>query len=108
MKVLALETSCDETAAAILEKNIGELTVLSNVVSSQVALHAKWGGVVPNLAAREHTNNIVQVLEKTFELAHLKPHNIDLLAVTQGPGLMPALLVGVTAAKALALLWHKP
>ena len=120
MRILSIETSCDETAAAIIEwspsspstdgsgRAGGRATVLVNTVSSQASLHAKWGGVVPNLAAREHTKNIVPVIEETLERAHLTPSDIDLIAVTQGPGLMPALLVGVTAAKTLALTWGKP
>ncbi len=108
MKVLAIETSCDETAAAIVEWSAGQATVLVSTVSSQASLHAKWGGVVPDLAAREHIRNIVPVVQETLERAKLSPAAIDLLAVTEGPGLMPALVVGVSAAKTLALLWDKP
>lgn len=106
--VLALETSCDETAASIVEENAGELKVLAHTVSSQTALHAKWGGVVPNLAAREHVKNIVPVLAATLEEAQCTPRDIDAIAVTEGPGLIPALLIGVSAAKTLALVWKKP
>ena len=114
MKVLPIETSCDETAAAIVEWSPsqaeagGQATVLANTVSSQASLHAKWGGVVPDLASREHIRNIVPVVEETLDRAKLSLADIDLLAVTQGPGLMPALVIGVTAAKLLALLWDKP
>lgn len=108
MNILGIETSCDETAAAIVRTESNKVSVLANVVSSQVKLHAKWGGVVPNLAAREHEKNIIPVLEKTFSEAGVAPKNIDLIAVTQGPGLIPALLVGTNVAKTLSYLWKKP
>lgn len=108
MKLLSIETSCDETAAAILEYEDGALIVLSSVVSSQIALHAPYGGVVPNLAAREHVRNVIPVVEETLTEAQATPAQIDCIAVTQGPGLIPALLVGVSAAKTLALAWGKP
>lgn len=106
--LLAIETSCDETAAAVLRYTDGAITVLGEAVSSQIALHAPYGGVVPNLAAREHVQNIVPVVESALKAAALTPHAFDCLAVTQGPGLIPALLVGATAAKTLALTWNKP
>ena len=106
--ILAIETSCDETACAILHEEDGRVVVLSNIVSTQVALHAKYGGVVPQLAAREHINNIVPVIEEALTTAQVDKDTIDCIAVTEGPGLMPALLVGVNAAKTLALLWDKP
>jgi N6-L-threonylcarbamoyladenine synthase len=108
MKVLSIETSCDETAAAIVKWDGKQASVLANTVSSQASLHAKWGGVVPDLASREHIKNIVPVVEETLERAKLSPAQIDLLAVTEGPGLMPALVIGVSAAKLLSLLWNKP
>ena len=108
MKVLSIETSCDETACAIVEYTDGQAMVLANTVSSQASLHAKWGGVVPDLASREHIKNIVPVITETLERAELSPTNIDLIAVTQGPGLMPALVIGVTAAKMLSFIWNKP
>jgi N6-L-threonylcarbamoyladenine synthase len=108
MRVLAIETSCDETAAAIVEYDGADTVVLADTVSSQASLHAKWGGVVPDLASREHIKNIVPVIEETLTRAHMGPTDIDLIAVTQGPGLMPALLIGVSAAKTLALAWQKP
>lgn len=108
MLILGIETSCDETAAAILEERSGSLNILSSVVSSQVKLHAKWGGVVPNLAAREHLKNILPVISQSFQEAKIKPVNLDLIAVTQGPGLIPALLVGGSAAKTLSYVWKKP
>ncbi len=108
MIILGLETSCDETAASILEVKNERISVLSNIISSQVALHAQWGGVVPNLAAREHLKNILPVISEALEKAKKKPSKIDLIAVTNGPGLIPALLVGTTTAKALSYLWHVP
>lgn len=110
MKILAIETSCDETAASIIEISAtdGSIKPLSNVVSSQIALHAAWGGVVPNLAAREHLKNILPVIEECLAKSHCTRQDIDLLAVTHGPGLIPALLVGTTTAKTLAYLWKKP
>jgi N6-L-threonylcarbamoyladenine synthase len=108
MIILGLETSCDETAASILEVKNEHVTVLSSVISSQIALHAQWGGVVPNLAAREHLKNILPVIETALKEARKKPTDLDLLAVTKGPGLIPALLVGTTTAKTLAYLWRVP
>ncbi|HEX8974384.1 MAG TPA: tRNA (adenosine(37)-N6)-threonylcarbamoyltransferase complex transferase subunit TsaD [Patescibacteria group bacterium] len=105
---LAIETSCDETAVAVVKKTDQGVLVLSNAVSSQVKLHAKWGGVVPNLAAREHVKNITRMLELALEEAQITPAQIDLLSITNGPGLIPALLVGTTFAKNLAYLWEKP
>ncbi len=108
MHILSIETSCDDTASAIIRWDGKNATVLANTVSSQIALHTKWGGVVPALASREHLRNIVPVIEETLTNAHIKKENIDLIAVTEGPGLMPALLIGVSAAKTLALVWDKP
>ncbi|MBP7060919.1 MAG: tRNA (adenosine(37)-N6)-threonylcarbamoyltransferase complex transferase subunit TsaD [Candidatus Moranbacteria bacterium] len=108
MYILALETSCDDTAAAIVEQTTDGVLVRASVVSSQIALHAAYGGVVPNLAAREHAKNIVPVIQTTLRTAGIGVTDIDLIAVTQGPGLIPALLVGTTAAKTLSLVWHKP
>src|SRR3989338_3632958 len=105
MRVLGIETSCDETAIAILEiSDLEHISVRANVVSSQIALHAKFGGVVPNLAAREHANNIGHVLEAALKEAKISDigKKVDLIAVTRGPGLGPALLVGIAFAKALA------
>ncbi len=108
MSILAIETSCDETAAAVVEKSGDSVRVLSNIVSSQIALHAPFGGVVPNLAAREHTKNITLVVESALQEARVSVDDIEAVAVTAGPGLAPALQIGVTAAKSLAYLWQKP
>lgn len=106
--ILAIETSCDETAAALVKKDGAQLTVLSNVVQSQISLHAKWGGVVPELAAREHIKNIAPVIAECLDRGGVSKEEVDAIAVTQGPGLMPALVVGVNAAKMVATLWDKP
>ncbi len=111
MKILSVETSCDETAVAIIEadeKNPTSFKTLASVVSSQVELHAEWGGVVPNLAAREHLKNTIPVLDEALNDAKLMLKNIDLFVVTKGPGLIPALLLGVNTAKTLAYFHKKP
>lgn len=97
--ILAIESSCDETAAAVV-KNGRE--VLSNVISSQIALHTLYGGVVPEIASRKHIEKINQVIEQAMEEAHVTLGEIDAIAVTYGPGLVGALLVGVSAAKAIS------
>ena len=104
MILLALETSCDETSAAIVRD--GE--ILSNVVSSQIQLHAEYGGVVPELAAREHLKNLSPVAHSALREAGLAPHELDAVAATQGPGLPTALLVGLKAAQAMAFALEKP
>ncbi|MCX6765507.1 MAG: tRNA (adenosine(37)-N6)-threonylcarbamoyltransferase complex transferase subunit TsaD [Candidatus Moranbacteria bacterium] len=106
--ILGIETSCDETAASVIKAGKGKLKVLSNIVSSQTKIHARWGGVVPNLAAREHLKNIILVINLAFKEAGIKPHDIDLITVTRGPGLIPALLIGTNVAKTLAYVWKKP
>lgn len=108
MLILAIETSCDETSAAVLESSVRDFSLRSNIISSQVKLHAQWGGVVPNLAAREHLKNITPVVEKAMQKAKVRAADIGLIAVTAGPGLIPALLIGVEAAKALSYLWQVP
>ncbi len=108
MLILSIETSCDETAVAIIKAKDNKIKTLANVVSSQVKLHAEWGGVVPNLAAREHLKNIIPVLDQALKGAGVKLSEIDLFAVTEGPGLIPALLLGVNSAKTLAYFYRKP
>jgi N6-L-threonylcarbamoyladenine synthase len=103
--ILGIESSCDETAAAVVRAG-GE--VLANVVASQMKLHANYGGVVPELASREHLRNIVPVVRAAMEQARLECADLDAIAVTEGPGLAGALLVGITYAKALALGVGKP
>lgn len=108
MIILGIETSCDETAAAVLEIKQGKFKVLSNIVSSQINLHKKYGGVVPELAARMHTENIIEVVNQALSQAKITPKNLNKIAVTAGPGLITALLVGVQTAKTLAYAWNKP
>lgn len=105
MRILGLETSCDETAAAVVA---GGHAVLSSVVSSQVDLHARYGGVVPEIASRAHVETITPVIAQAMVEAGLERSDIDAVAATVGPGLVGALLVGVSAAKALALAWDVP
>lgn len=105
MLILGIESSCDETAAAVVRD--GE-QVLSNVVSSQIATHMPYGGVVPELASREHLRAIVPVVREAIKRADLSIEQVDALAVTQGPGLAGSLLVGITYAKALSFALSKP
>jgi N6-L-threonylcarbamoyladenine synthase len=105
MLVLGIESSCDETAAAVVAD--GE-RILSSVVASQVATHEKYGGVVPELASREHLKQIVPVVDEACRLAKLQLRNVDAVAVTEGPGLVGSLLVGLVYGKALALALGKP
>ena len=103
--ILAIESSCDETAAAVVRNG---RDVLSNVISSQIDLHTLYGGVVPEIASRKHIEKINQVIEQALAEARLNFENIDAIAVTYGPGLVGALLVGVSTAKALAFGLKKP
>jgi tRNA N6-adenosine threonylcarbamoyltransferase len=104
-KILAIESSCDETAAGIVSNG---LDVLSNVVASQIDIHQKYGGVVPELASREHLRQIVPVVREALAQANLQFADLDAIAVTQGPGLVGALLVGITYGKTLASALQKP
>lgn len=103
--IMAIESSCDETACAIV-KNGRE--VLANIVASQIKTHEKFGGVIPEIAAREHLDSINIVVQEAFEQSGLKPENITAFAGTVGPGLVGCLLVGLNAAKTLALVHDKP
>ena len=105
MRVLGIESSCDETAAAVYDRHEG---LLSNVVSSQAAVHEIYGGVVPELASREHLKSIVPVVEKALSEASSGHGDIDGIAVTAGPGLIGSLLVGLCFAKSLSFSWAKP
>ena len=100
MKVLGIETSCDETAAAVVEDGV---KILSNLVSSQVEIHARYGGIVPEVASRQHILTIVPVIEQAMVEARTALSELDAIAVTSGPGLAGSLLVGVNMAKAMAL-----
>jgi len=103
--ILGIETSCDETAAAVL---VGTRDVRSNVVATQFDVHARYGGVVPELASRAHIENIDACLREALALAGAQRGDIDLIAVAHRPGLVGCLLIGVTTAKTLALAWDKP
>jgi N6-L-threonylcarbamoyladenine synthase len=104
MTLLAIETSCDETSAAVIRDG----AVLANVVSSQIQMHAEYGGVVPELAAREHLRNLIPVVNAALREAAMTPDQLDALAATQGPGLPSALMVGLKAAQAVAFVLRKP
>ncbi len=108
MRILAFESSCDETAAAVLERKEGKLTVLSNIVASQVKIHAKFGGVVPEIASRAHSEAITGITYEALEAANCTMDDIDAIAVTNNPGLIGALLVAVNFAKSLAFAYGKP
>lgn len=105
MNILAIESSCDETSAAVVENGI---RVLSCKIFSQIDLHAKTGGVVPEVAAREHVFKIVPAIEKTLKQAGINRDGIKAIAVTRGQGLLSSLIVGFAAAQTLAWLWEKP
>lgn len=112
MKILAIETSCDETAIAVIEASAAQFNILSSHISSQVKIHRPFGGVVPNLAKREHQKNLPillkKVLKETTPLTLRGAPDIDAIAVTSGPGLEPALWQGITFAGALSKEWKKP
>lgn len=109
MKILGIETSCDETAASIITvDNNDKVKVLSNIVSSQIEIHKKYGGVVPEIAAREHVLNILPVIDEALKTASTTKNNIDVIAVTIGPGLITSLITGIETAKNLAYSWDLP
>src|SRR6202051_3617526 len=103
MTLLAIETSCDETSVAVVQDG----RVLANQISSQIKLHAEYGGVVPELAAREHLKNLIPVAQSALDEAKISPQQLDAVAATQGPGLPNALLVGFKAAQAVAFALRK-
>ena len=103
--ILAIESSCDETSMAIVKNG---KDVISIVINTQISTHENYGGVVPEIASRMHAENITIVLDETLKKANMKIEDMDAIAVTYGPGLMGSLLVGVEAAKTLALLYNKP
>src|SRR5680860_1154414 len=104
MKILAIESSCDDTGVAVLDNQ----KVLVNLVASQERLHAKFGGVVPEVASREHMKAIYPLIEMALKKAKLKAKDINRIAVTSNPGLLGSLLVGINAAKTLGYLWNRP
>ncbi|MFZ2682680.1 MAG: tRNA (adenosine(37)-N6)-threonylcarbamoyltransferase complex transferase subunit TsaD, partial [Trichococcus flocculiformis] len=103
--ILAIESSCDETSVAVVKNGN---TVLSNVVASQIKSHMRFGGVVPEVASRHHVEQITQIVEAALHEAQVTFDAIDAVAVTHGPGLVGSLLIGVSAAKALAFAHQKP
>ena len=105
IKILAIESSCDETSAAVV---VNGRKVLSNVIASQIATHTLYGGVVPEIASRQHIEAIDYVIEQALLEADTKKEDVDAIAVTYGPGLVGALLVGLSEAKALAFALNKP
>lgn len=105
INILAIESSCDETAASVVRNG---REVLSNVISSQIEIHKKFGGVVPEVASRKHIENISDVVNEAIIKANVSVDDIDAIAVTYGPGLVGALLIGINYAKALAFAWNKP
>src|SRR5450759_324085 len=105
IRILGIETSCDETAAAVVENGS---RLRSSVVASQIVTHAKYGGIVPELASREHLEAIVPVVRRAVKEAGLEYSQLDAIAVTQGPGLAGALMVGLIYAKSLSLALGKP
>lgn len=108
MLVLGIESSCDETAAAVIEDEQDRRVIRSNIIASQVKTHAPFGGVVPELASREHLDQIAPVVTNALEDAGLALEQVDGIAVTQGPGLIGSLLVGISFAKSLAMVANKP
>lgn len=103
--VLGIETTCDETGAALFSQKKG---ILSNILSSSSSFHAKYKGVFPEHASRFHVDSIIPVIDEALCSAHLSPKDIDLISVAKGPGLIGSLLVGINTAKALSLAWNKP
>src|SRR5258708_20643470 len=105
VRILGIESSCDETAAAVVADG---REILSSVVASQIDIHRKYGGVVPELASREHLRRIVPVVREAMEQAKMRLQDVDAIGVTQGPGLVGSLLVGITYGKTLAESLRKP
>ncbi|MBN1644281.1 MAG: tRNA (adenosine(37)-N6)-threonylcarbamoyltransferase complex transferase subunit TsaD [Dehalococcoidales bacterium] len=105
MKILGIETSCDETAAAVVEDGV---KILSNEIASQVEIHARYGGVVPEVASRQHTLSIVPIIQSAMSKAGVGWQDLGAIAVTNGPGLAGSLLTGVNTAKAISLAWGLP
>jgi N6-L-threonylcarbamoyladenine synthase len=109
MYILGLESSCDESAASIIKFNKkGEFQVLADVISSQITIHQQYGGVVPEIAAREHVLTILPTIDTCFKKAKINPEKLTAIALTSGPGLITSLISASETAKALALVWEKP
>lgn len=110
MLILGIESSCDETGAAVIKgnKNSESVFLLSNVVATSLAMHSTTGGIIPENAAREQVKFIIPVIKRALGKARIKPQDIDAIAVTHGPGLIGSLLIGVETAKTLSYVWNKP
>ncbi len=108
MYILGIESSCDESAASVLQASGRKTVILSNIIASQIDIHAQYGGVIPEIAAREHVLNILPTIESALKQAKITHRDLKAIAVTQGPGLITSLLAGVETAKALSLVWNKP
>ncbi len=105
MRILGIETSCDETSVSVVENGVKSL---SNITASSLPLHSKTGGIIPETAAREQLRAMIPTIEAALDQAQVNPANLDALAVTNGPGLFGSLIIGVETAKALAFAWNKP
>lgn len=110
MYILGIETSCDETAAAVVRanKSLDKILVLSNIIASQIDIHQKYGGVIPEVAAREHVTHILPIIDEALSVAKIDAKKIDYIAVTKGPGLISSLMSGLETARILAYAWDKP
>lgn len=110
MYILGIETSCDETAASVIktDQKTGKIKVLSNIISSQIEIHKKYGGVVPEVAAREHVLNILPVIDESLKTAKINHGKLDLIAVTKGPGLITSLITGMETVRTLSFAWGIP
>src|SRR5437868_1151579 len=106
--ILAIETSCDETAAAVIDGTGDHLRIRSSVIASQIEVHSQYGGVFPEVASRIHVEAILTVGQEALSEAKVSRDDIDAIAVTRGPGLAGSLVVGVNFAKGLSLGWNKP
>lgn len=108
MAILAIESTCDETGAAVAVRSGNGVKILSNTVASSAEIHQKYGGVVPEVAAREQVKSIIPVISEAILQANIDPKDLEAIAVTVGPGLVGSLLIGIETAKTLALIWDKP
>ncbi len=109
MIILGIETSCDETAAAVLKQDEkGRIQILSNVIASSAQLQSKYGGIIPEQAAREQLKSIIPVIKESLQVAGYRAQDVDAIAATYGPGLIGSLLVGIETAKTLSKVWQKP
>lgn len=109
MYILGIETSCDETAASVIKADAkGSLRVLSNIIASQIEIHRQYGGVVPEVAAREHVLNILPVIHSALKEAKISAKDLTAIGITKGPGLITSLITGLETARALSYAWQKP